>query len=71
VRSTQGAEGGSNMAIRKRRDTVEHEQPAEMPVEGEIREVVRRDVVTNLGREPQNESELVPRHKGFDSLSTA
>ena len=28
-------------------------------MEGEIREFVRRDVVTNLGRQPENESEMV------------
>jgi hypothetical protein len=47
------------MAFRKARDTVEHEQPAEMEVEGEIREFVRRDVVTNLGRQPEDESERI------------
>jgi hypothetical protein len=46
------------MTVRKRRETVEHEQPAEMAVEGEIREFVRGNVVTNLGRQPGNESEL-------------
>src|SRR6266567_2738833 len=47
------------MAFRKMRNTVEHDQPAETEVEGEIREFVRRDVVTNLGRQPENESEMV------------
>jgi hypothetical protein len=59
VRPAQGAERGSNMAFRKARDTVEHEQPAETEVEGEIREFVRRDVVTNLGRQPEDVSERV------------
>ena len=47
------------MAFRKARDTLEHEQPAETEVEGEIREFVRRDVATNLGRQPEHESERV------------
>jgi hypothetical protein len=45
------------MAFRKMRNTVEDDQPANTEVEGEIREFVRRDVVTNLGRPPENESE--------------
>ena len=36
------------MAFRKLRNIVEDDQPAETEVEGEIREFVRRDVVTNL-----------------------
>jgi CII-binding regulator of phage lambda lysogenization HflD len=44
---------------RKTRDTVEDDQQAEMEVEGEIREFVRSDVVTNLGRQPENEREMV------------
>src|SRR5262245_965397 len=47
------------MALRKPRDTVEHDQPAETEVEAEIREFVRRDVVTNRERQPENESEMV------------
>jgi cation transport regulator ChaC len=47
------------MALRKKRETVEHAQPAETEVEAEIREFVRRDVVTNRERQPENESELV------------
>ena len=46
------------MAFRKMRNTVEHDEPAETEVEGELREFVRRDVVTNLGRPPENESEM-------------
>jgi hypothetical protein len=40
-------------------NSVEHDQPAETEMEGEIREFVRRDVVTNQEREPENESEMV------------
>jgi hypothetical protein len=47
------------MAFRKTRDTAEHDQPAETKVEGEIRELVRRDVVTSRERQPENESEMV------------
>ncbi|MGE5141732.1 MAG: hypothetical protein ACM3JD_19880 [Rudaea sp.] len=47
------------MAFRKMRYTAEHDQPAETEVEGEIREFVSRDVVANLGRQPENESEMV------------
>ena len=46
------------MAFRKTRDTAEHDQPAETEVEGEMRELVRRDVVTSAGRQPENESQL-------------
>jgi hypothetical protein len=47
------------MAFRKTRDTAEHDQPAETEVEAEIREFVRRDVVTNRERQPENDSEMV------------
>ena len=47
------------MAFRKMRNTVEDDQPAETEVEAEIREFVRRDVVTNRERQPENESEMV------------
>ena len=47
------------MAFRKTRDTAEHDQAADTKVEGEIREFVRRDVVTNRERQPENESEMV------------
>ena len=47
------------MAFRKMRNTVEDDQPAETEVEGEIREFVRCDVVTNRERQPENESEMV------------
>jgi hypothetical protein len=47
------------MELRKTRvNTVEHDQPAETEVEGEIRELVRRDVVTDLMRQPENENEM-------------
>jgi hypothetical protein len=45
------------MAFRKTL-TAEQDQP-QPELEGEIREFVRRDVVTNFGREPENESGLV------------
>jgi hypothetical protein len=53
------------MALRKPRDTVEHDQPAETKVEADIREFVRRDVVTNRERQPENENEMVAcrRHR--------
>jgi uncharacterized protein (DUF2267 family) len=47
------------MAFLNTRDAVEHDQSAETHVEAEIREFVRRDVVTNPGRQPENDSELV------------
>jgi len=51
--------GDQSMAFRKTRDIAEHDQPMETDVEGEIREFVRRDVVINPGRQPDNESQLV------------
>ena len=47
------------MAFRKTCDIAEHDQLVETDVEGEIREFVRRDVVTEPGRQPDNESQLV------------
>src|SRR5262249_31114095 len=47
-----------NMAFRKTSNGVEHDQPAETEVEAEIREFVRRDVVTNRERQPESESEI-------------
>jgi hypothetical protein len=47
------------MAFRNTRDTIEHNQSVETEVEGEIREFVRRDVVTNRERQLENESEPV------------
>src|SRR5262249_3578729 len=55
----RGGERGSNMAFGKARYTAESDQPVDTEVEGEIREFVRREVVTNPGRQPENESELV------------
>ena len=53
VRPAQGADGGSNMAFRKARDTLEHEQSAETNVEREIRDFVRRDVVAQPSEHEQ------------------
>jgi hypothetical protein len=47
------------MALRKARYIAEPNEPAETELEGEIREFVSRDVVSNVGRRPENESELV------------
>jgi ElaB/YqjD/DUF883 family membrane-anchored ribosome-binding protein len=44
---------------RKTDNGMEHNQPADTEVEAEIREFVRRDVVTNRERHPENESEMV------------
>jgi hypothetical protein len=59
------------MALRKTRETVEHDQPAEMDVEAEIREFVRRDVVTNRERQPENESEMVSINSVLQRATTA
>jgi hypothetical protein len=40
-------------------DTAEYDQSAETQVEGEVGEFVSGDVVTKLGRQPDNESEVV------------
>src|SRR5262249_54338803 len=55
---TRGAERRINMAFRKTSNGVEYDQAAETEVEAEIREFVRRDVVTNRERQPENESEI-------------
>src|SRR5215472_14699077 len=47
------------MTFLKTRDTAEIDKPAETEVEGEIREVVRRDVATSLRRQPESDSEIV------------
>jgi len=47
------------MAFGKARYTAENDQRVEPEVEGEIREFVRREVATNPGRQPENESEQV------------
>ena len=44
---------------RKTDNGMEHNQPADTEVEAEIREFVRRDVVTNRERHLENESEMV------------
>ena len=44
---------------RKTDNGMEHNQPAGTEMEAEIREFVRRDVVTNRERQPENESEMV------------
>ena len=44
------------MALRKARYIAEYDEPAEMELEGEIREFVSRDVVSNVGRRPENET---------------
>jgi ElaB/YqjD/DUF883 family membrane-anchored ribosome-binding protein len=44
---------------RKTYNGVEHDQSAVTEVEAEIHEFVRRDVVTNRERQPENESEMV------------
>jgi hypothetical protein len=43
---------------RKTYNSVEHDQSATTELEAEIREFVRRDVVTNRERHPDNESEM-------------
>src|SRR5262249_41531109 len=56
--SSGAVNGGSNMAFRKMRNTVEDDRPAETQVEGEIREFVHSDVV-GIRRQPESDSELV------------
>jgi hypothetical protein len=55
----RGKQGDQNMGYRKMRNTVEDDQPTETKLEGEIREFVRSDVVTNRKRQPESDSELV------------
>jgi len=55
----RGAPNGEPNMARKTHNSVEHDQSAETEVEAEIREFVRRDVVTNRERQPENESEMV------------
>src|SRR5215471_12535910 len=45
------------MSLIKSREPAD--QPAESEVEGEIREFVRRDVASNLRRQPESDSEMV------------
>ena len=46
------------MSLIKSREPAEQEKPAEIQVEGEIREFVRRDVA-GLRRNPESDSELI------------
>jgi len=55
----RGAPNGEPNMARKTHNSVEHDQSAETEVEAEIREFVRRDVVTNRERQPENESEMM------------
>src|SRR5262245_66550982 len=62
VRSYGAPKRGAIMAVTNARYTAEHDQPAievAIEVEGEIRELVRRNVVTKPGRQPENQCELV------------
>ena len=61
VRSRGGPNGDHAMAFLKTRNTAEHDRNQSMETEpvGEIREFVRRDVVSNPGHQPENESQLV------------
>jgi hypothetical protein len=47
------------MAFRKTSNGVERDQLAGTEMEAEIREFMRRDVMTNRERQPENESEMV------------
>jgi hypothetical protein len=47
------------MSLIKSREPAELDKQAESEVEGEIREFVRRDVATNLRRQPESDSEMV------------
>jgi N-acetyl-beta-hexosaminidase len=49
------------MTLLKTRNTAEHDrnQPGEAEPEAEISDFVRRDVVSNPGRQPENQSQLV------------
>jgi hypothetical protein len=47
------------MSLIKSREPAELDKQAESAVEGEIREFVRRDVATNLRRQPESDSEMV------------
>jgi hypothetical protein len=57
----RGPNGDHAMTFLKTRNTAEHDrnQSVETEPEAEIREFVRRDVVSNPGRQPENESQLV------------
>jgi hypothetical protein len=51
------------MSLIKAREPAEFDKPAEIGVEGEIREFVRRDVAT-LRRQPESDSEMVASNIG-------
>jgi cation transport regulator ChaC len=52
------------MTFLKTREPAELDNPAEMEVDGEIREFVRRDVATSLRRQPESDSEIVASNIG-------
>jgi hypothetical protein len=47
------------MAFGKARYTAENDQPLDTEVDGEIHEFMRREMVTDPARQPENESELL------------
>ena len=47
------------MSLIKSRESADLDKQSESEVEGEIREFVRRDVATNLRRQPESDSEMV------------
>ena len=47
------------MAFGEARYTAENDRPLDTEVDGEIREFMRREVVTDPARQPENENELV------------
>jgi N-acetyl-beta-hexosaminidase len=61
VRSRGEPNGDHAMAFLTTHNIAEHDrnQSVETEPEAEIREFVRRDVVSNPGRQPENESQLV------------
>jgi hypothetical protein len=61
VRSRGGQNRDHAMAFLKTRNTAEHDrnQSVETEPAGEIHEFVHRDVVSNPGRQPENESQRV------------
>jgi len=52
-------------------DTVESDQPLDTEVDKEIREFVRREVVTTPGRQPDNESEVASNINSMLQRTTA
>jgi hypothetical protein len=47
------------MSLIKSRESADLDKQSESEVEGEIREFVRRDVASNLRRQPESDSEMV------------